>query len=260
MSIREFGPRFFTDKKNEVLYKSCLFNKKALNGFKKETKPKVNKWVMINEIDDLKKSARNCWQSYADSKAKSTNWLLINHALPVKERIKNKDEITCCPRCNSSPVDMNHVFNTCPRATEVWKSANNFILKKMGISKTLGLRSSLNPEADTPEKKILGGFNAIVIRHLWLDYCNLMFSDGEEENSPTPALCAAIHRDLKLMLHAERGLLVNDLNWWNKKVLFSPQLEDKEELQEIIARLTTRINSMSLLLEGVVSEEFGGLI
>ena len=38
------------------------------------------------------------------------------------------------------------------------------------------------------------------------------------------------------------------------------QMEDNEGLQELIARLTTRINSISLLLEGIVSEEFEGLI
>ncbi len=114
MSIREFGPKFPTDKRNEILYKACLFDKKAYNGFKKETKPKVNKWTLSGDIANLKRSAKDCWATYADSKSKSTNWLLINHALPVMERIKKKGEVTTCPRCGKGPVDLEHVFNSCP--------------------------------------------------------------------------------------------------------------------------------------------------
>ena len=261
MNIREFGPKFPSDKQNEVLYNACLFNKKADNGFKRETKPKINKWSLAGDIEDLKQSAKNCWSSYADSKAKSTNWLLINHALPVKERIKKRGEITSCPRCNQGPADLEHVFTSCPRATYIWKSANTYINKCMGINNELNLKGSLNQMAEkkNPADKIIGGFNSIVVRHIWLDYCNIAFSNNPEREEHVDVVSGAIHRDLTLIIEAERGLLVKDLSWWIRKEIFSPALGENKEHQQMLTELHTRINSMSTLLKGRGTEELASL-
>jgi hypothetical protein len=261
MNIREFGPKFPSNKKNEVLYKACLFNKKADNGFKKETKPKVNKWALNGDINDLKQSAKDCWSTYADSKSKSANWLLINHALPVMERIKKKGEITSCPRCNKGPVDLDHVFNTCPKATAIWTSANAYIKKCMGINNELSLNGSLNPNAGSknPAGKIIGGFNSIVVRQIWLDYCNLVFGNAPEGDNHVDVVSSAIHRELNLMIDAELGLLKNDLSWWKRKMIFSPALELNKEHQIMMGKLSTRIDSLTQLLRGNVTDELASL-
>lgn len=117
------------------------------------------------------------------------------------------------------------------------------------------MQEALNPKGKTPEDKILGGFNAIVVRQIWLDYCNLMFSEDLITDLSVAAISGAIHRELNLMIHAERGLLVNDQSWWSKKAIFDPGVLEVEEVQKLLAKLDTRIDSFTLLLRGRVSEE-----
>ena len=130
----------------------------------------------------------------------------------------------------------------------------------MGIKRVLGLQSSLNPQSNlNVGEKVLAGLNAVVIRQLWLDYCNFTFGNEEDKKMSTKALSIVILREMKLLLHAERGLLVKDLNWWENKFNFKPAMEGVKEIQLMIGELKARIESFRLLLGGEVSEEFASL-
>jgi len=212
-------------------------------------------------IFSVKESAQNCWKSIADSKAKSTHWLLINHALPVESRIKRGSETTC-KNCGEGPVDLEHVFGTCERAKIVWKDTSKFLAEKLGIKRNIGLNKALIPgDKKNPVERILTGINAIVVRNIWLDYCNTYFgSKGETVAVPPEVLVTAISSDIITTVHAERGLLDNDLKWWKRKLVFHEELIHlSPDVEGNLASLKTRIKSYKLLLKGEISEEFQDL-
>src|SRR5882757_7297352 len=100
------------------------FANSANGNFDKESKVKYNKFVGAGVIKDLKESAQNCWKSIAPSRDKSTQWLLINHALPVENRIHRNDN-TICRRCQRGPEDLPHVFGSCSRAQGIYRDTTH---------------------------------------------------------------------------------------------------------------------------------------
>lgn len=107
MRIREFGPMFGKIEHNEVLYEAMLFSRSCAGAFKKQAKQKTNKLVNLRLVHDLKQSARSCWRTMASSKVKSTQWLLINHALPVEARIR-RHETAICKLCGKGEATIAH--------------------------------------------------------------------------------------------------------------------------------------------------------
>ena len=110
---REIGPTFFKPDHNKALYEAMLFPLECKGKFIKESKPKQNKWVAKGLLLDSKKAAKECLTSYASSKEKSTQWLLINHALPVAARVQ-RNTTTTCKTCGCSPCDMEHYLVSAP--------------------------------------------------------------------------------------------------------------------------------------------------
>jgi hypothetical protein len=105
----------------------------------------------------------------------------------------------------------------------------------------------------------MDSLNTVLIRNLWIDYCNLEYGRNQEADIPPAEISGAIHREFRLTLHAELGLLKSDFSWWNRKFIFNPSLQGQEGIQETLTSLTTRIESYRALLEGTVSEEFESL-
>lgn len=82
---------------------------------------------------DYYTSIKRSWKCVASSKAKSTQWLLINHALPVKNRLGDRKEVTTCVVCKGQGVDHSHVFNSCPRASQIWEEVNSGLSEKFNV-------------------------------------------------------------------------------------------------------------------------------
>ncbi len=87
----------------------------------------------------------------------------------------------------------------------------------------------------------------------------MAFGNSLEGDIHVEAVSIAIHRELNLMIEAKRGLLVNDLKWWKRKHIFKPELFLNKECQQMLVNLNSRIDSLTQLLNGRVSEELSSL-
>src|ERR1041384_8380866 len=132
---------------NKLLYESALLWRSKAGAFKKETPVKNNKFVASHDILNYEESVQGCWNTWASSKTKSTNWLLINHALPVSARVKRK-EVTCCSVCGMGQEDIKHVFNGGVRVGAGWEGVNIDTANQFGIQVPASFAVALNPGLD----------------------------------------------------------------------------------------------------------------
>jgi hypothetical protein len=255
---REFGPLFSKIEHNKVLYLAMKFSKSTQDGFRKEGKVKENKWALTKWVQDYPKSIKGTWNSLADSKAKSVQWLLINHALPVGSRIIRNGP-SPCRRCNCQYSTLKHVFEECPRAQAIWAAVNEGWEKRFKSPLVFDFRNALNPGADKEfSTKVYDTVGAITVHQIWLDYCAITH-DNPKGNIPELELGDAILSTFFLTMKAELGLLKKDFEWWLNKEQYSPGILSKGEVEEALSLLQERIGTIDELLKGYLVLHLGVL-
>ena len=143
------------------------FSKSTDGGFRKEGTVKDNKWVLTKWVQDYPKSIKGAWNSLADSRAKSVQWLLINHALPVGARII-RNGISPCKRCPCQYSTIKHVFEECPRAKAIWAVVNEGLENCFNAPLTFDFRNALNPGRDKEFSiKVYDSVGAITVQQIW---------------------------------------------------------------------------------------------
>jgi hypothetical protein len=258
LRIREFGPKFHKVDHNKSLYETMVQAKEREGRFKKQPPVKINRFVESNLIEDYSSSVAGCWRSHASSKAKSTQWLLINHALPVASRI-HREEDTPCPRCGTSPTNLAHVFRDCPRARDTWELVNASLELDLGSKSTVDFKQALNPGQDRKfSTRFLDTLCAVAIQHIWLDYCGIIH-EKEGSDAPPEVLAMTILADFRLTMRAELKSLRDDLAWWTKKTSINPALLAREEVRENLENLQTRIVTLKKFLRFELAHDLGDI-
>ena len=70
------------------------------------------------------------------------------------------------------------MFQGCPRASGIWEGVNTEVLSLYGIQQKCALSTALNPGLDlSPSGKVVSSLAAVVVRHIWLDYCSRYFGN-----------------------------------------------------------------------------------
>jgi hypothetical protein len=258
LQVREFGPAFGKVEHNRTMYDCMWWSKECSDTYKKDTPVKENRWVNSRRIKDYFSSIKRCWKSIGSSKVKSTNWLIINHALPVASRV-HRNKVTLCQVCGGSNVDHTHIFESCPRRTkEVWAKVNERLHTDSKIEIEASFDDVLNPgKIDDLGGKIIDLVASIAAHELWLDYCN--YTHGRGDITPADKVSNAILAHFRLTLESELSLLESDLAWWDKKFVFKPSLKGNEDIVGLLTDLKTRIDSYRGLLYGGISEELVSL-
>ena len=233
-----------------------VFARDCSDAFKKDTPCKEIKWVKDRKIKDYLLSIKRGWKSPASSKAKSTQWLLINHSLPVKSRI-NREVVTQCEVCGGLNVDHEHVFKTCSRAKEIWSLTNSGLGQNYGFEVPISFEDALNPGSlgEGYASSLADALAASATHHIWADHCSREFG----KNSPPPAksVANAILGHFSLLIKAELGSLQADLAWWECKREFRPGIMSNPKVNDIFLGIKARIKDLRTLEQGsACSEEF----
>ena len=180
-----------------------------------------------------------------------SQWLLINHALPVESRLK-RDSITWCRRCEEGPEDLPHVFDKCPRAKDIYRETNLLLANTLGITHEATFVSTLNPgsgERDI-DTKVIDTINAITSSYIWKDCCNFTH-ENEGKDLPAEAIAKEIGITFALSIKAEIKMLYMDLKAWNLREAFHPcLLTSNPEIVETIDKLEDRIDYLKSLIKG----------
>ena len=207
-------------------------------------------------MQDYPKSIKGAWNSLADSRAKSVQWLLINHALPVGARII-RNGVSPCKRCPCQYSTIKHVFEECPRAKAIWAAVNEGWENRFNTPLTFDFRNALNLGRDKEfSTKVYDSVGAITVQQIWLDYCAITH-DNPKGNIPELELGDAILSTFFLTMKAELGLLKKDLEWWLNKEHYSPGILAKEEVEEALLLLRTRMCTIDELLKGYLVQHLG---
>ena len=105
-----------------------------------------------------------------------------------------------------------------------------------------------------PAVYITDALAGIAVHELWLDYCNI--EHDNRDVPPADLVCNTILIHFRLTLEAELSLLKSDLAWWERKLIFKPELLQSPDVIENISNLKSRIFSFQSLCSGSISEEF----
>ena len=164
------------------------------------------------------------------SKIKSFAWLLVNHALPVRDRYFGNAEHTCHCTCCSSRLPnetISHALSGCPVARKIITAVNaewgtrfpQSLLKLKHVVSDL-LRPSSKPDIDEEDKVtrhiyMLFDTLALITYHsIWVDRSSTLFKRVE---TPPLEVANRIWRAFTLTVEAYSKDLRDKIEWWTNR-------------------------------------------
>ena len=239
------GPSFDVILVNKYVYKAQLL---CLGKVDKGNPPKANRWREEVPQKAIAKAVMANWASPCASNIQSFRWLLLNHALPVGERMHPKDP---CPVCDR-PETIKHAVYGCRFAWEVWQLIRRRwteIIRAVAppddngvvvVPPGLGFWSTVckgNKATSYPD--IWTIVQSITAYHIWRTRCSAKYN-AETHLTPQPEKeVEFIWKHVILTLRAARSSL-SDTRWWWAKRATRMTPEQRKKLDVVVFPLIDR--------------------
>jgi hypothetical protein len=218
--------------------------------------PKINKLAVQYGDKKVNKAIRVNWASSASSAVQSFKWLMLNHALPVGDRMTEK---VPCPVCGGTET-IEHTLYHCKFAKEVWKI----------ISRQWGAKISETGMFDNaPEERIMpgGGFwqkvclgrkntsfprawgvvQSITAFHIWRTRCAALYCS--KVPPPPEKEAPFIWQHVYLTLRAELEALKDIERWWIIKTSHMNPRKAEVALKKVMPPLLEDMGILDALLK-----------
>jgi hypothetical protein len=238
-------------KKGFVTHNKKLYEAQLHREVEKFPQPKDIKWVQSDQIV-MKEAFKTIKLSIASSSAKSHHYLILNHAVPVNDRVHRAQlpasDTRKCTFCKKSNETIRHLYYECKESLLIKKQAWETLQERRNIN----LHADLSPGRDFDPRRQGGDnsgnhrtieltFRQIANWHLWKTRCQLHFQ-GRKLNRDMTA--KAIVLEFELTIRAKIQELRSRLRSSN---LRDPKPEGEEN--QVNKNLRNEITALNHLLE-----------
>jgi hypothetical protein len=173
--------------------------------------------------------------SFASSSVKGHQFLFLNHAVPVNQRIFRDNEEPAkrmCPLCDRAEETIPHLYLECPRSQEIRREATRRYNALRGLH--IPVPSTMAELVSVPGENGLElttavTLNAIISWHIWRLRCRRVFDNVPV--LPVDVATQAILLEMQWSLVARTRTLRERVKWWRKKASLSPEMEEQAAAQ-----------------------------
>ena len=255
------GPSFDTIQVNKFVYKAQLL---CLGVRDKGNPPKKNRWREEVPKKAIRKTMMANWASPCASNIQSFRWLLLNHALPVGDRMHPKDP---CPACNE-PESIKHALYGCSFAWEVWRCVRrkwSEVIREVAsldndgvvvVPPGRGFWSTVcRGSKGTSYPDIWTIVQSITAYHIWRTRCSAKYN-ADAHLTPQPEKeVEFVWKHVILTLRAARSSLSDTKWWWVKRATRLTPMQQKKVSEVVLQPIDKDLGVLESFISCILPED-----